>query len=593
MMRRGALVLVPLLCAPVFLAGLGRLGLNEPDEGRNSEVAREMLATGDFITPHINGAVYLDKPPVFFWCAAATMAVFGPNEIGARLPSALSAIAAIGLTVWFARRRFGDRAAGLAGVVLALSPLFVVFGRLVIFDMLLLVFTTTSTLAAFEAMESEPPCRGAAIAFFVAAALGTLTKGPVALVVPLLVVIVWAFASGRPALLGRLRWGIGLPIYLALVAPWPLLIEARHPGYLRYALLGENLARMTANPYETTRPFHFYAKVILPGLFPWLLLPAAQGVAAIARRLRRAPAPAPAPAPDARAFRFVAVWLAVLVVFFSLISSKRPSYILPCAVPVALLAARLLARALDDARARAALKGALVATGLASAALGLAAWLAGAAMTATAVADDRNAPLLQQTGLFHATAIALVAAAIVLFLARRTVRPAVAIAVAALPLLCLVPVARAASRQVESARSSRDVSRYLAERLRPSDRVVCYEEFRPGVGYYLRRPVYQVTRAGRIFTSNYIAAHADELRAAPGTLLVSEEALRAALVDASFTTYVLTPHKEYGTLKESAGSIPLRMVWEEGGFGLFVPGAAAASAPGAGSGAAPASAAGS
>jgi 4-amino-4-deoxy-L-arabinose transferase-like glycosyltransferase len=574
MTRRVALILVPLLCAPLFLAGLGRLGLNDPDEGRNAEVAREMLTTGELITPRINGAVYLDKPPVFFWLAAATMAIAGPGEIGARLPSALAAVGVIGLTVWFGRRRFGDRAAILAGVVLALSPLFVVFGRLVIFDMLLLLFTTVSTMAAFEAMEAERPGRVAAILFFIAAALGTMTKGPVALVVPLLVAVTWAFVSGRPALLGRLRWGTGLPIYLALIAPWPLLIEARHPGYLRYAVLGENLARMTANPYETARPFHFYAKVIVPGLFPWLLLPATQGVAAIARRLRRAPAPPPAP--DARAARFVITWLAVLIVFFSVITSKRPSYILPCAVPVALLAARLVVRALDSERARAILASALVATGVASVALAAGAWIAGAVLTSTAMTDDRHAPLLEQTGLFRLTAVALLAAAVILFLVRRSPRPALVIAAAVLPLVCLLPVARAASRQVESARSSRDVSRYLAGRLGPADKVVCYEEFKPGLGFYLRRPIDQVTRAGRIFTSNYIAAHADALRADPASHLVSEETLRAALGDASSTTWVLTPHKEYGTLKESAGATPLRMVWEQGGFGLFVPAAAGA-----------------
>ncbi|HYV86359.1 MAG TPA: glycosyltransferase family 39 protein [Patescibacteria group bacterium] len=576
MPRRGALLLVPLLCAPIFLAGLARLGLNDPDEGRNAEVAREMLATGDLVTPHINGAVYLDKPPVFFWSAAATMAIFGAGEIGARLPSALAAVAVIGLTVWFGRRRFGDRAAVLAGVVLALSPLFVVFGRLVIFDMLLLAFTAASTMAAYEAMEAETPRRTAAILFFVAAALGTLTKGPVALVVPLLVAATWAVMSGRPALLGRLRWGLGMPIYLAIVAPWPLLIEARHPGYLKYALLGENLARMAANPYETARPFHFYAKVIVPGLFPWLLLPAAQAVEAFARRLRRVPA-AP-PAPDARAARFVVIWLAVLCVFFSVITSKRPSYILPCAVPVALLAGRLIARAFENERARAVLASALVAIGVASVALAIGVWLAGAVLTSTAVADDRHAPLLEATGLFRLTAAALIAAAVILFLVRRAPRPAVVIAAAALPLLCLLPAARAASRQVEAARSSRDVSRYLAGRLGPSDKVVCYEEFRPGLGFYLRIPIEQVTRAGRIFTSNYIAAHADALRADPASRLVSEETLRGSLADASFTTYVLTPHKEYGTLKEAAGSIPLRMVWEQGGFGLFVPAAAAGGA---------------
>src|SRR5262249_17076160 len=110
MTRRG-LFLVPLLCAPIFLVGLGSTGLAEPGEGRNSEVGREMLETGDFVTPHINAAVYLDKPPVFFWAVAASVALFGPNETAARLPSALSAIAIVALTVWFARRWFGEQVA--------------------------------------------------------------------------------------------------------------------------------------------------------------------------------------------------------------------------------------------------------------------------------------------------------------------------------------------------------------------------------------------------------------------------------------------------------------------------------------------------
>jgi hypothetical protein len=152
----------------------------------------------------------------------------------------------------------------------------------------------------------------------------------------------------------------------------------------------------------------------------------------------------------------------------------------------------------------------------------------------------------------------------------------VVIAAAVLPLVCLLPVARAASRQVEATRSSRDVSRYLAGRLGPADKVVCFEEFRPGLGFYLKRPIDQVTRAGRIFTSNYVATHADALRADPASHLVSEDTLRAALADGSFTTWVLTPRKEYGTLKDAAGSIPLRMIWEQGGFGLFVPAAATA-----------------
>jgi 4-amino-4-deoxy-L-arabinose transferase-like glycosyltransferase len=554
-MTRRLLYLVPLLCAPIFIAGLGATGLGEPDEGRNAEVGREMLETKDFVTPHLNAAVYLDKPPVFFWAVAASVAIFGVNEMAARLPSALSAIAGIALTVWFARRWFGERVAWLAGVLLAATPLYVVFARLVIFDMMLMVCTTTSTILFFEAMESERPGPGPALLGFAAAAVGTITKGPVALVVPLLVALTWAAVSRRVSLLKRLRFGTGMPVYLALVLPWALLAESRNPGFLSYALLGENLARMTANPYETTRPFYFYAHILVPGLFPWIVLAGVEGIAALFSRAR-GKVVAEAPAPAARAARFVVVWLGVLIVFFSAISSKRPSYVLPCALPVAILAARLLVSGslTEPARSRRA-AGAVV--------------CAAATLLLAGVAIVKPPAMALPAPLLVATATALGVAAVILLAIRRSASPGLFAAAAALPLLALLPLAVVASRQIETDRSSREVSRFLAEHLRPEDRVVCFEEFRPGLNYYLQRPIHQVTRAGRIFTSNYIAAHRDTLQRTDGFRLMSSDDLREALAASGFRTYVLSPEKEYGLLLGMAGR-PLERVWESGGFGLFV-----------------------
>ena len=567
--------LAPLLCAPLFLVGLGSTGLADPDEGRNAEVGREMLATGDYVTPHINGAVYLDKPPVFFWAVAGSLGLFGVNEAAARLPSALAAIAGVALTVWFARRHFGARVAACAAAILALSPLYVVFARLVIFDMLLLVWTTATTLLFYEAMEGEASWRWSGVAGFALAGIGTITKGPVALVVPLLVAVVWAFVSGEPRRLARLRAGVGLLAYLAVILPWLLVVEHRHPGFLAYAVLGENLARMTANPYDTARPFHFYLRVILPGLFPWIVLLLAQGIASAWDRLRRGGSAGDL-GPEERAARFVGAWLAVLLLFFSAIASKRPSYILPAAIPVAILAARLVVRASEnigrDRRRRVA--GSVVAAlaTLALAAAGLAAGsgsgsgaMASLARAGEAMTDAGASPKL----LTHAAAGLLLAATLHL-LVRGTRRPALYIAVAALPFLCLLPVARAAARHVDAARSSRAVSRYLLGHLGADDRIVCFEEYRPGLNFYLARPVGQVTRAGRIFTSNYIAAHLAAMRGDPTFRLMEPAALQAALRDTAARTYVLAPAKEYDALRETAG-LPLRPVWEEGGFGLFLP----------------------
>ena len=579
--RAGAALLLVLLCALLFLAGLGRAGLNDPDEGRNAEVAREMLVSSDWVTPRINDARYLDKPPFYFWAVAACYRLLGVNEATARLPSALSAIAAVGLTVWFARRRLGGARVGLlAGFLLALSPLYIVFARLVIFDMLLLLCMTASIMAFHEAMEGEGRGRLAPAVAFAAAGIGTITKGPVALVAPLLVAIVWSLVRRRPALLLRLRWGQGLLIYLAIIAPWLWLVESRNPGFLKYALLGENLARMAANPYDTQRPFHFYFKVIVPGLFPWIVLCLVQGLRALWRRARRGrPADTGAPANPAGvagtgslAEQFVAVWLAVLLLFFSLIASKRPSYILPCAVPVAILAARLIARACpgrdenaaldDEARGDLAWGATVVAAGCLVA--------AAAAFTAADAGGGRqHVTLVAQAGLLRMTAGGLLVVAVLLFLARRDRRAPIILAASALPLLCMMPLARAAGRQIENTRSSRGLSRFLEPRLAPQDKLICFEEYRPGLNFYLRRPIYQVTRAGRIFTSNYIERNLDQFRDDPGFRLLPKERLRPTLLDPGSTTYILAARKEYGPLLEAAG-LPLQPVWEEGEFGLFV-----------------------
>ena len=587
-------MLAAALCAPLFLVGLGSTGLSDPDEGRNAEVAREMLASGDWITPRINDAVYLDKPPVFFWAVAASLGVFGVGEWGARLPSALAAIAGIALAAAFARRHLGPTAGWASAAILGLSPLYVVFGRLVIFDMCLLVCTTAAVMAAYESLESERPGRLPPAVFFAAAGVGTIIKGPVALLVPLLVAVAWALVRGAPRRLGRLRWGQGILVYLAIVTPWAVAVEGLHPGFLNYALLGENLARMTANPYDTARPFHFYARVLLPGLFPWVVLVAVHAVAALVRRLRGRVVAANAGAADAHAaaggtgerggaderggapseapaVRFLWVWLAVLVLFFSVITSKRPSYILPCAVPVAILAAHVIVRAARREGAAAADRSAgamILAAMCALVAGGL--LLAPSVLRSTALAAGLEERIAAHAALFPLTAGGLLVAAAAMLVTRRGARPGLFVAAAALPFVVFLPLARAGARHIEQLRSSRAVSRFLAERLHPGDRVVLFEEYRPGMNFYLRLPLYQVTRAGRVFTSNYIEAHLDRFRADPSFRLLAPEAFRDVLRDAGAATWVLAPRKEYGPLQEMAG-VPLARVREEGGFGLFLP----------------------
>lgn len=632
-MRRAALtglliVLLLLATAPIFFYRLGRSGLVDPDEGRNAEAGREILVTGDWVTPRLNEARYLDKPPAFFWALAVSYGFLGVNEFAARLPSALFAVAGIALLAWFASRHAGWSAGFLSGLVLALTPLYMIFGRLVIFDMMLTFCMTVSALAAFEVLEAPPTGRGAAAAgaadgrrlvpalFFAAAGIGTITKGPVAFIIPLLTTLAWALLRGRTRQLGRLRWGTGGLIYAAIVVPWLALAAAANPGYLQYAIVGENLRRMSSNMFETARPFYFYLKVIIPGLFPWILYAAATAARRLTAGGRRGPLGAKHPAsgrlrqwradfvregsPRRLVVLYAAVWLLVLIVFFSSIASKRPSYMLPCAVPLALIAGCLWAEAFRGGRRVIEMlrgepgPGAAFEAGWLGEAmearrdLGLGARIAAASCVAGAIAVPLAAPLsrffgsgegeygalLSRHGLLALTAIGLLAAAGLQLLLRSGRRPAATFAAAALSIAVMVPLGRAATGHVDAARSSRPVSRFLEPRLRRDDLLVCWEQYRPGLNFYLHRWLLLAkARRGHWtpFSSNYIKYHPEEFLNDPTFRVISHDDLRTRLADRSRQVFILAPRQEYDDLRaEMGGLLNPEPVWEDLGAGLFV-----------------------
>ena len=495
--------------------------------------------------------------------------------------------------------------------------MYMVFGRTVIFDMMLTLCMSVSVIAAYEAMEGDAG-RGrlAGMIAFAAAGLGTITKGPVALLVPLLVVVTWALLRGRPGLLVRLRPLTGLAVFGVVVLPWVWLASVRNPGYLEYALVGENLQRMTSNKFDTARPLAFYARFVIPAFFPWMLYACGVALRRSWHYLRHRKAPGEPGRSVLAALRaetdtrrlaavFAGVWAAAVFMFFSLITSKRPSYILPCSVPIALATGMLWARALAprpgaaggagrvdggggadgacevdeagevDATSRAAARADLRtgATIAAVAALALAALFALPLVPGAPVmrlTAGRYGTLLARHALFGLTAGLLALAGILMLATRRLRRPWLAFGAGILAITAMVPMARSVARYVDAERSSRAVSRYLETRLADQDRVICFEEYRPGLNFYLRRPIHHVTRWGRIFTSNYIEQNLDRFRGDPGFRRMPEDEMRRILRDGGRQVYILAPRKQYDLLAEMA-AVPLRQVYEDPYGGLFVP----------------------
>ena len=255
--------------AVLFFGGLGRLPLLEPDEGRNAEVGREMLVSGDWITPHFNGFVYLDKPAVYFWMVAASLRTFGVSEGAARLPSALMGVATL-LLVWFlARRMFGDAAGLRAGIVFAACPLALALAREVIFDMTLTFFVTVAMVAFWLAEENNFLAPRLDALMFAAMGVAVITKGFVGILIPLIAILIYEAARGRWREWLRLRWGWGLLVFLALTLPWFIAVSMRNPDFPRYAFWNESLKRFSSGAAHRGGGILYYFPVFLGGFFPW------------------------------------------------------------------------------------------------------------------------------------------------------------------------------------------------------------------------------------------------------------------------------------------------------------------------------------
>src|SRR5256712_8445144 len=214
--REGALLLV--LCALLFFLGLGTLGLTDRDEGSNAEAAREMVQSGDWLTPTLNGTPRFAKPILVYWLIACSYLVFGVSEFAARLPSALFGTLLVLMQYAFATRLLGPTVGFRAALMLLLNFEVLAIGRMVLTDMVLVFLTTLSIFSFFLAMEGEGRAKRWYWGFYVGMALATLTKGPVGVLVPLLAVI--------PYLLLTRRWRGGVPEFRLLTRTAGFLLNA-------------------------------------------------------------------------------------------------------------------------------------------------------------------------------------------------------------------------------------------------------------------------------------------------------------------------------------------------------------------------------
>ena len=502
------------LAAAVALGfDLGGHHLLDPDEGRNAEVAREMAASNDYLLPHLEGLPYLDKPVVYFAAAALAMEVLGPTETAARLPAYLFTLATMAVIVAFARRRWGADAGWLAGLALATMPLVMAYARATMFDSAL-AFCTTAAILAF--WDDRPVLAWTAIG------LGALTKGPVAILVPLACALPHALLTG--ARLRRLFPLLGLGAFALVALPWFIAVSARIPEFPHYVFVRETLERVTTTKFHRTAPVWYYLPIVPVAAFPWIVTALARVKhwrwAWLARRVN----------PNAGEAIFLACWVLGPLAFFTLNQSKLPQYVLPLMPAFALAAARLLAReGIGVAwRGYAALAAPL---GIALASLTL--WLP--APIALTPAERAAIPV---TAL--ALGIALLASAALLWLAVRRSQPILGATAYALVVMTMALASGPVLAAVGEDRSAATLAQVIRNTQRTGTRVLGVAAFPPSLPFYLGETVDVATATGRELTSNFIADYVDTFRAVPGSPLKPAEYWREVLTRCPQPTVFIT-----------------------------------------------------
>ena len=336
-MHRAALTLV-FLSFLTFFFGLGRQAITDSDEAFYAEAAREMVESGDWLTPHFNYQDRWQKPALYYWLTAATYLIAGPVEWAARFWSAISGLGLVFLT-WSAATRLGarDYAAWLAGAIVATCYGYFAMARLALPD---LPLAFCITLCIWSALQTRWALVG------LAAGLGFLMKGPVALVVPAIVLLpIWWREGQLPARRSLGGGGSSLRVRdLAIAAlvfaivglPWYAAMTLEHgSAYLQSFFVSDNFERFATDRFNEPRAFWFYAPIVLGGMLPWavfLVVLPWQSVVRVIRRRRRL---------TVDEWRLL-IWVLAPLVFFTISIGKQPRYVLPVLPPLAILLANAI-----------------------------------------------------------------------------------------------------------------------------------------------------------------------------------------------------------------------------------------------------------
>lgn len=329
------ILVLTLLISVLYGLFLGTRPLAPPDEGRYSEIPREMVVSGDYITPYLNGTKYFEKPALFYWLQAISIKAFGVNQVSLRLVTALMGVIGCLLTYWGARKLYGRRTALLSAIILGSSILYAGLAHFIILDTTLSTFLTGSFLF-FLVGNQYPTGKKRADYFWLMyafAAFATLTKGLIGILFPGMVILAWIALTNQWRQLRSYYLFSGSCLFLAITLPWHILVQLKNPEFFHFYFYEQHFLRYLTDYADRKQPIWFLPSVLVLGFFPWtgFLLSALKKQLLSLKNLL-----------SAKNEIFLLLWAGLIFFFYWCSHSQLIPYILPIFAPLAIITGKYI-----------------------------------------------------------------------------------------------------------------------------------------------------------------------------------------------------------------------------------------------------------